>query len=293
MSELSLSPVEVFNLAAKVLAYAACLAAVGTLAFLDAFAGALRQAEVAALSRHLAWLLFIGAAVSIAGMYATVALLSGGGFAGGLDWELWVLLSETARGDAVWVRLLGLAVLLAGLAVARLRRVCAVIGGLAVAASFGFIGHVQDDPHSYSLHALLMLHLLAAAFWIGSLWPLLRLADAPDPQRVAGVMEHFGRRAVWVVAALLAAGVVLAALLLDSVAAVLATGYGRLLLVKLALVAVLLCFAALNKWRLVPAMLAGAPDAGLRLRRSTATEILLVGCVFVATGLLTSAFSPP
>ena len=292
MTELPLSPVEVFNLGARVLAYGAGLAAVGALAFIDAFRPWLVERDIAMVRRHLLLLLALALLASFATLYATVALLNGLGLAGGFDAELWALVAGTAAGDAVKVRLAGLALLLLGLLVARLRFTLAVLGGLVVTASFGFVGHVQDDPHSLLLHGLLLLHLLAVAFWIGSLWPLLRLATAPEAGRVAAVMQRFGGLAAWVVACLMAAGVVLAVLLLDGVIPLFTTSYGRLLLVKLALVGLLLGFAALNKWRLVPALAAAAPGAGRRLQRSIALEIVLVVLILGTTGLLTSAFSP-
>ncbi|NIA67968.1 hypothetical protein HBA54_05125 [Pelagibius litoralis] len=291
MPDFALSPVEGLSLAAKILSYAFALAAVGTLAFIDAFRGFLLDPEVATLKRHLTVLVAVALLASLAGLFATVALLNGLGLAGGFDAELWSLVAGTAAGDAVWVRLLGLAVLLPGLVFARLRLPAAVLGGLAVAASFGFVGHVQDDQHSFLLHALLMLHLLAIAFWIGSLWPLWRLAAAPDRERVAAVMERFGRLGVYFVACLLAAGIVLTWLLLDGFLPLFTTSYGLMLLAKLALVGGLLLLAALNKWRLVPVLAAADAGAGVRLRLSITAEICLVAAILSVTALLTSAFS--
>lgn len=292
MAEFSLSPVEAVNLAAKVLTYGAALASVGALAFIDSFRPWLAARDVVMVKRHMLLLLVVAVAASLGTLFATVALLNGLGLAGGFDAELWGLVAGTAAGDAVWVRLAGLALLVLGLLAARLRLVAAVGGGLVVAASFGFVGHVQDDPHSLFLHTLLLLHLLAVAFWIGSLWPLLRLATAPEPRRVAEVMERFGQLAVYVVVCLLAAGVLLAVLLMEGIVPLFTTAYGRLLLAKIALVALLLGFAALNKWRLVPALAAAVPGAGRRLQRSIAVEAALVVLILTATGLLTSAFSP-
>ena len=293
MPDFALSPVEAFNLVAKVLAYGGALAAVGALTFIGTFRPFLADREVAALKRHQAILMAVALLASFGTLFATVALLNGLGLAGGFDAELWGLVAGTAAGEAVWMRALGLAILLVGLLFRSLWLPSAVLGGLAVAASFGLVGHVQDDPHSGLLHVLLMLHLLAVAYWIGSLWPLWRLATVPDPKRVAAVMERFGQLAVYFVIGVLAAGLVLAALLLEGVTPLFTTPYGRLLLAKLALVGILLGFAALNKWRLVPALAAGAPRMGERLKRSIALEGGLVVLILLATGLLTSAFSPP
>lgn len=292
MSGFSVSLVEGFQLVAKALSYFCALAAVGTLTFVQTFQASLRGREATVFTRQAAGLVVCATVASLAGLFATVALLNGRGLAGGFDGELWLLVAGTANGDAVWVRLLGLAALLPGLFFARLRLPAVVLGGLAVAASFGFVGHVQDDRHSLLLHALLMLHLLAVAIWIGSLWPLWRLARTPEPERVAAVMERFGRLGVYFVICLLAAGIGLTWLLLDGLVALFTTSYGLMLSGKMALAGLLLLVAALNKWRLVPALVSGSPDAGPRLRRSIAAEICLVVAILSVTALLTSAFSP-
>jgi len=288
-----LSSVEAFNLLAKLLSYGASLAAIGALSFTVIFRSLLAEHDVAMVRRYGAVLLAVAAPASLATLYATVALLNGAGLAGGFDPELWALLAGTAAGDAVWLRLGGLAVLLAGLLTARLRLPTLFVGGLLVALSFGLVGHVQDEPNSLWLHALLTLHLAAVAFWIGSLWPMLRIAGAPERARVAVVMQRFGRIAAACVACLLLAGILLAALLLGGIAPLVTTAYGWVLLAKLALVVGLLGLAALNKWRLVPRLAAGDAGAALRLRRSIAAEIALVAAILLATAVLTSAVSPP
>lgn len=284
---------EAFNLVAKLLSYGAALAATGALSFMVIFRSLLVTAEVAMVKRHVAVLLAVAVPASLATVYATVALLNGAGLAGGFDSELWALVARTAAGDSAWLRLAGLALLLAGLLMARLRLPALLTGGLLVALSFGLVGHVQDGPNALWLHALLTLHLAAVAFWIGSLWPLFRVAGTPGAARVAAVMRRFGRIAAVSVACLLLAGIVLAALFLGGIVPLVTTPYGRLLLVKLALVALLLGFAALNKWRLVPRLSAGEAGAALRLRRSIAAEIALVALILLATAVLTSSFSPP
>ncbi len=284
---------EAFNLIAKLLSYGAALAATGALSFIVVFRAFLADHDVVMVRRYAAVLLAIAAPASLATLYATVALLNGAGLAGGFDSELWALVAGTAAGDAVWLRLGGLALLFAGLLIARLRLPTLLAGGLLVAWSFGLVGHVQDGPNALWLHALLTLHLAAVAFWIGSLWPLLRIAGAPEAARVAAVMQRFGRVAAACVACLLLAGILLAALLLGGVAPLVTTAYGWVLLAKLALVVGLLGLAALNKWRLVPMIAAGTPGAALRLRRSIAAEIALVTAILLATAVLTSAVSPP
>ena len=100
---------------------------------------------------------------------------------------------------------------------------------------------------------------------------LLALRRLPRAQAHA-LLAGFSRRAIWAVAGLLLAGVVLSALQLRTPSALIATDYGRLLLAKLALVALLLGLGALNRLVLTPALERGAgrrPGSGVRSGRTS------------------------
>ena len=140
--------------------------------------------------------------------------------------------------------------------------------------------------------AVLAIHVLAIAYWIGALWPLLHLTRGHEVDRAAIVLQRFGQIAIGVVAALLAAGAVLAWTMLESPGSLLRTGYGRLLALKLVFVIGLLTLAALNKLRLVPAFAGEQAAAASSLRRSIAAEILLASAIFAATAALTTLVSP-
>ena len=165
-------------------------------------------------------------------------------------------------------------------------------GVLLVMLAFVQVGHTVGEPRVL-LGGLLILHLLAAAFWIGSLWPLYRLAgqSAADPA-AARILERFGRIALFVVGLLVLAGAVLAVLLAGGVTPLFTTAWGQFLLAKVLLVALLLLLAAVNKWRLVPAFSRGDTTARRRLRRSIAVEGMLVAAVLGMTAILTGITSP-
>lgn len=289
---LVLSAVDLLQIAAKVFSYAGALGAFGAIAFLQVFDGALLHPEHRRIRRYAAVLLAVALLGSLLMLFGTVALLNGRGLGGGFDGELWSMVAATPVGDSVWLRIAGLAVLSAGLVLPGLRLVAVLLGGLIVTASFGFVGHLRDEEYQLILHALLVLHLLGVGFWIGSLWPLIRLAGEKDLPRVAGIMERFGRLAVFIVALLVAAGLGMAWLLLGEPSRLVTTDYGRVLLVKLALVALLLGLAALNKLKLTPSLAAGQAGAALSLQRSIRLEIALVFLLLGVTALLTAAFSP-
>jgi putative copper resistance protein D len=89
------------------------------------------------------------------------------------------------------------------------------------------------------------------------------------------------------------AGGAMAYALVGSLNAFFGTGYGRMLMVKLAAVAALLGLAALNKLRFVPALERGDTSAGDKLARSIAWEWGAVLLILLATALLTTSLTMP
>jgi putative copper export protein len=87
------------------------------------------------------------------------------------------------------------------------------------------------------------------------------------------------------------AGAGIAALLLPRFVA-LWEPYGRLLGVKLALFAVLMVLATLNKRRFAPALARGEPGALPRFRRTVALEYVLICATLAASAALTGLYSP-
>nr|WP_238941697.1 CopD family protein [Jannaschia sp. Os4] len=275
-------------IAAKAAGYAAALLAMGGVLF-DAAFRRLADPAVLRLARRLAaGAAVAGLAVLAARFGIRAARISGMGLEGATDPTMLGFVWQSPLGTAAIWRGVGeaaiLAVLLpgAGLWVA-------VGGAVAVGASYAQVGHTLGDPRA-ALAGLLVLHLLAVAFWVGALAPLRRAAQAPDG---AALLHRFGVVAAGVVALLAAAGIALAWLLSGSLLALLGTAYGWGLLAKVAVVAALLGLAALNKWRLVPALAAGAPGAPAALRRSIAVEGAAVFLIFLATAAITTVTTPP
>ena len=236
---------------------------------------------------------------------ALLALLAGGlcfllrgaamaGDASGMtDPEMLGLLWRNPPGTRLLLLASGLILLLAGLRAAGTGLWIAAAGVSLALWSFAWIGHVPDAG-SVWLEALLVVHLAAAAFWIGILSPLRRLAVSPEHLSEAAQLGHrLGRIASVTVPVLIAAGIVMAWHLVGDVTALTTTGYGLTLLAKIAAVLVLLGAAAANKLRFVPAMRRGDPAAAVRLRRSIAVEWLAVCAILLVTATLTTIQHPP
>ena len=286
-----LAPIDglaVLAIFAKALDYGAGLVAMGGVLFVVLFASR-AEGHVIRLARRLAIIAALTGLAALALRFGIrAARISGMGFEGTTDPMMLGFVWESPLGTAAIWRGIGEIAILAIL-LPRAGQWIALAGSLAVAVSFAQVGHTLGEPRS-ALAILLVLHLLAAAFWVGALAPLRRAALSPEG---ADVLHHFGKIAAFGVGVLALAGVGLAYLLSGSVAAMIGTAYGLGLLIKVGIVAALLGLAALNKLRLVPALRADRPGAAQALRRSISWEMLAVVLILLATATITSVTTPP
>src|SRR5882762_354920 len=109
-------------------------------------------------------------------------------------------------------------------------------------------GHVISGRESMPLSAAALAHVLLAALWFGGLGPLWvahRAARAGTlPVRWAGLLQAFSKVALPTMVGVAASGLVLAWWSVGRWAALVATPYGWILLIKLAAVVVVLGLAA-------------------------------------------------
>jgi putative copper resistance protein D len=284
-----LSPIDGLTLLAvviKAIDYGTALLAMGGVLFAVVFAktaepSVLRLARTIAVGAAL-----LGLAVLALRFGIRAARISGMGFEGATDPMMLGFVWQSPLGTAAIWRVGGELAILAIL-LPPMGQWIALAGSLAVAISFAQVGHIFGDPRAA---ALLVLHLLMAAFWVGALLPLRRAAQRPEG---VGLLHQFGNLAAYAVALLVAAGIALAWLLSGSWGALLGTAYGLGLLTKVLIVAALLGLAALNKVRLVPALRAEDPGAIRALRRSISVEMLAVVLILLATAAVTSVATPP
>lgn len=158
--------------------------------------------------------------------------------------------------------------------------------GAAVAAS----GHAGSAEPQWLTRPLVALHVATMAAWIGALMPLgLMLRAGGEP--ATHLLARFSRSIPWLLCVLLGSGAVLAFIQVETPAALVSTAYGRVLLVKLALVALLFALAAFNRWRLTPAIARGDAVARRALVRAIVVELLLA--VLILGAAATWRFTPP
>ena len=277
---------------AKAIGYAAALLAMGGPLLLLAF-GREIEADREALARFVRRV----TAVCALGLLAVLALrfgirsarISGSGLDGMTDPTMLGFVWDSPLGSAAVWRGMGAMLVLLVLVPLRTGLFPAVFGSVLIAVSYAQVGHSLGEPR-WALASLLVVHLLAVAWWIGALPPLHRAAASAHG---AALLQRFGTVATGVVALLVAVGVTFAWWLAGSPAALLGTAYGWMLLLKVVLVGGLLGLAARNKLRLVPALAAGDPGAAPFLRRSIAWEGAVVALILLATATLTTATTPP
>jgi copper transport protein len=143
-------------------------------------------------------------------------------------------------------------------------------------------GHALDPGRSWIEVPLDLLHVLASAVWIGGLFALALVvprAGAP-PELARAAARRFSKFALRSVLVLAATGAGRALAELSAVSQLWTTGYGRAILVKTGLFAVLLGLGSMSRSR----VLAGSE----RLRRLVLVELVLVLGVVVAVAVLTS-----
>jgi putative copper export protein/mono/diheme cytochrome c family protein len=166
----------------------------------------------------------------------------------------------------------------------------ALVGMLAWASHAVGTPGVEGDIH----FAADVLHLIAAAAWVGMLAPLALLLRAlrghPDAGSLAAAqiaVLRFSALGVAAVATILATGIVNTWYLAGSVPALVGTDYGRLLMAKIALFLVMASIATVNRFRLRPRLLHGESiDALRQLERNSAIEALMGVIILVIVAML-------
>src|SRR5579884_3699774 len=304
-----------FLIAARALHFAATISLAGIFGFECLVAGpAFRRARAedsAELRRRLgllAWASLPLALVSgAAWLVAVAAEMSGQPLGLVLSQGVALIVLTSTRFGTDWLLRLGLVVLIGlCLAVRRFRRRLAEAArwasfgfALLLLASLACAGNSAATPGAPGdLHlAADILHLLGAGLWLGMLVPLaLLLAEAqrigdPRGRAVARVaVRRFSITALVSVPVLLVGGLVNTWFLAGTLPALVGTGYGRLLLGKIALFLAMLVIAAVNLLRLGPRLAGPAGPALSRtlagLRRNALLETGLGLGVLALVGIL-------
>lgn len=201
----------------------------------------------------------------------------------------WRIAFATSAGPALLIAAAAMLLGLMALGRAWYARALAMVAFAGVGLSLAITGHAATASPEVLTRPAVFFHGLAVAFWIGALAPLAALLSKPRVA-VLSLLNRFSRIAMPVVAALALTGLTLAVIQLEKLSALVDTSYGVILSIKLALVLVLLALAALNRFRLTPA-LASDQEAASALKRSIQLEcVAALGIFAVVAGW---RFTPP
>ena len=287
-----LSSWDIWAIVAKLIVYAGCFLAIGsTLYFLAT--PQLNEDAQSRLKRLVVLSAIIAAIASLSQIGIQAGRLLDDGMAGMADPEMLNLVKDAPLGTAVFLRVLGLAVLIAFALSIPVAWLFGLLGAILTATSFSFVGHGTEEPRLL-MGALVTVHLLGISFWIGALSPLRRESSGSSNIQQVGELAHrFGQQAAWVVGVLILAGGILAYRILGSVEVLFTSQYGLTLVAKVAIVSALLALAAANKLRFVPAMQRGDTHAALHLHRSIKWEMIAVGLILIITAVLTTITPVP
>jgi copper transport protein len=298
----------------RLMLFPATVVALGTLAF-AAFAFAGRRDDLASLlhlGRWLGFVIALGALLEVVGLSAV--------FDGYGD------LLDTASGRASAARVLAGLLLVVGIGAGAggvgrslsaavvgeqtgahpavraegpwrpgLRDLGGLIGAAMLTVSFAFGGHTASEGPRLVHAVASVAHVAAVSMWAGGLVAIAiilwrRARDGVATSAVAMVLR-FSVVAMVSLAVAGAAGVLMAWFIQSDLGAYLSTEWGRMMLLKLVLVAAAAALGAYNHFRLLPELEAAPDDSDVIARtRSTVTvEAGLLVVVALVTAILVGA----
>jgi copper transport protein len=165
----------------------------------------------------------------------------------------------------------------------------AAISGAGLAYAHVAAGHAGASSPRAAEIAAQAVHVVAAAAWIGGLIALLVGLPGVDPEARSRAVRRFSTAAAFLLAIVLATGVVRALAQLHAWNDLWDSGYGRVIAAKVALIVVLAALGAANRYRNVPRV--GADPGGLR--RVSRVEASFGVATLAAAALLASLAPPP
>lgn len=171
-------------------------------------------------------------------------------------------------------------------------RIAGAVSAVLFLVSLAWAGHaIGSQPPLRALHlGADALHLLGAGLWLGALLPLCfvlhRARTDAGPAWLAAASaatRNFSSLGVVAVLTIMVTGVVNTTLQVGSVATLLDTDYGQLVVAKIALFAAIIAIASYNRLRLVPHV----ETIGLAgLYRNAIVEVVLGGAIIALVGML-------
>jgi copper transport protein len=291
------------NSLARAVSFAGILLVIGVVVF-----NLLVLARSANLGSELVWQMEaraatvgLGAGILVmAGAFARVFLESRmmSGMPGMESMNMTTMFLHTLWGFGMQLQIMAafLAVIAFSIAIPRVRFawLIASLAALGLAFAPALAGHAAASARFPAAMILTdFLHVGGAASWLGNLAcvmligiPIIIRAESEDRwQRVAALVNTFSPIALASATIVVLSGVIAAAVHLEKLSALWSTTYGRVLLLKVAVVLVTLAIGAYNFRRVQPQLVR---EEGVgQLRRSATMELTTATLVVLITGFLT------
>jgi putative copper resistance protein D len=233
-------------------------------------------------------LLILGAGISLLGLLCATAAMAGAPVFP-VDWDMVrLVLAATASGKAMLARAALLLAMLPLLWFIALRPVALLAAVAAVTLAWSGHAAAGEGASGWIHLAADMVHILAAALWIGGMGCLLASLRQPGSGPTLSMLRAFALIGSIIVALLIATGVLNTAMILglDALRAASGTTYGQLLAVKVAAFLLMLTLAANNRFRLTPAFARNPVAARPALRRAIGIEIGLASLILLLVAWL-------
>lgn len=163
--------------------------------------------------------------------------------------------------------------------------ICALLA-LAALAVGGFGGHVAAFEPAWPAMLAQAAHLAAVGVWLGALPALAYLLHANSSQPAAiALLQQFSQRALLLMLTIIASGVPLADLQVETIPALLGTHYGVTLIWKIMFIGAVLAAAAHLRFALLPHFVAASSSAPKLVRWIVIEFVLALAVLWCATEL--------
>ena len=275
----------------RFLQYTAALLAAGGVFFL-VWAHDRADAERSPLIRVVVWAGVGLLAATVVGYGVQAALVTGLGLSSAFD----VAALSDVAGSSFGISSLGL-VLGAVLLLVGARRlwddwavVTSTFGAVVLLGAFALTGHTATSTPTWLVMSADVAHTVAGATWFGGLVLLMialrRRRAIDDPVGGATMVSRYSTMATLAIVVVTIAGTTLGWVEVRAARALLSTGYGVTLLIKLGLVALVFAVGAYNNRKLVPAIRKAGAEAWTKLRSTVRLEVAGLLLVLAVTGVL-------
>ncbi|MDC3087158.1 CopD family protein [Paracoccaceae bacterium] len=276
----------------KVLLYIISFLAVGTGLFILHFRSFLSKPTLAYCRKLVSKSSLIGSVIA-----PLLLLITAGNIGGDLQSAFDPLMINIAlsskAGQSILVIFFGFLLVLLWISPFQNQRpIPGILGFALILSSFSLYGHSTINGLSSQL--LIVLHLGAISFWVGSFLPLRYSTQGKiEEENLFQLAHQFGVYAVYYIGVLLITGLMLGTILVGGIEQLVTSDYGKAFIFKLAFVTTMLGIGALNKFRLVPQLKNNNFSHAIKLRKSINIEIGILFIILIISSLLTTSIELP